>query len=1174
MSEAADRIARLAGNLCVTAGAGAGKTRCLVEAYLGLLAGAPERPPLMPGRIVAITFTEKAALEMRARVATAVAERARAGAPGPDWTALLARVEWAPIATIHSFCAQILREFGPLLGLDPEFAVFDQDAWDELKAEVLDEGLRELLGAGDARLLRLLKVHRLADRGGVAAILAKILADLATEGLTTAEAYAATHAAHQAALAPAAGLAAQVARAVAEMGPAASAGDLKKKPQYAQKAAELMAMFASAPGLLLTGGAPEPEALQAVLGLLGGQWGKFKAIKDAAKGPAEALNELAALPAAQERALDLLGLAAGMETALAREMARRGGFSFDHLLLKTLELLTNRPASLAALRERLGAVLVDEYQDVNPVQGRIIHLLAGLDGGEGEDRPLTLLVGDRKQSIYAFRGADLAEFGRVMAEFKAGRGGALEVLGHNYRSTGELVAFFNRVFPQVFADQPGKEAAPAVFVDFLAAEDTQAVGGAPRQGRGPAVEVLDLRPEDPEAPKLPLEAWRRREAAACAAHIAGLLAAGWVPGDIVLLFRRLSQVQIYEEALRASGLDFYTVRGRGFYACREVADVLLGLRAILDPADDQALAGWLRSPLVGLSDEALLALAYPEPPARRGLNHALAAGADLPAWLGAAQAQRWQAARARLAWLRPLARRLPPAELVEAMIETSDLIPVLLGLADGEQRVANLRKLIETAREAQAANHGGAAAFCRELGRLVDEPPADAQAPLASEGASVVRLMTIHQAKGLQFPVVVLPDLDSHPPKGGGPAGLGPGGVLAAKAWDFRANQWLATPLSQALKQREDAVQAAESARLFYVACTRAVAKLVFCLHGGDARRYPGRWRPWLEGAVLADPATAVIRPAEQAFNPAPAAARPSVLGADWLPPDPGPAQPAGAASAAGVALVRACLERPWLALGRVRESVSGLEDWLACPRRWWFTRRLGLDTAALIPAGGTGGGAAELGSLVHGLMERADLWAGPAGLEPALAELSLPPEQAAEVRRRAATAWATPLAGLLAASKPEQAWRELPFSLVLGCGPDGPELEIIGEIDLLLITASGETWLVDYKVSALAEPEKYRAQMALYALALWRGAEQHGPPPRAGLCFLGPKDAQWHELAFSPEELMAWQARIHEAGRRIASYPADLEPTDLPSGPECQGGRACPLAAHGLCTPPSEAPA
>ncbi|MFZ5587819.1 MAG: UvrD-helicase domain-containing protein [Thermodesulfobacteriota bacterium] len=1171
MPDAQARIARLAGNLCVTAGAGAGKTRCLVQAYLGLLAGTQGRPPLMPESIVAITFTEKAALEMRARVAAAVAERARAAAPGPDWAALLARVEWSPISTIHSFCAQILREFGPRLGLDPEFAVLDQDAWDELKAEVLAESLRERLRANDERLLRLLKVHSLAGPGGVAGVLSGILAGLATLGLGAAKALAATMVAHDQALASAPVLAAKVAAAAAELCAAVVVAKFNKKPQYFDNALQLQAFFDENPGRLVRDGAPDPTAVGTVLGLLGGNWGRFKDLKDAARQPAEALAELAAVPEAKARALDLLGLAAEVEAALETELARRGGLSFDHLLLKTLALLENHPDSLATLRGRLGALLVDEYQDVNPVQGRIIHRLAGLEGGADEgERPLTLLVGDRKQSIYAFRGADLAEFGQLMEKFQAGHGGTLEVLERNYRSTAELVDFFNCVFQKIFDDQPNQKATRNLFVEFTEA-DVQTVGGAPRQGRGPAVEVLDLRPDDSEATRLPLETWRRREAAALADHLGDLLAAGWAPGDIVLLFRRLSQVQIYEEALRAAGLNFYTVRGRGFYACREVADLLLGLRALLDPADDLALAGWLRSPLVGLSDEALLALAYPEPTHGVGLNHALAQGAGLPAWLGPEQAGRWAAARARLAWLRPLARRLPPAELIEALIEASDLIPVLLGLADGEQRVANLRKLIETAREHEAAGRGGAAGFCRELGRLVAEPPADPQAPLAGEGASVLRLMTIHQAKGLQFPVVVLPDLDSKPPAGSGPTGLAPGGVLAAKAWDIATAKWRPTPLSQDLKRREDSIQAAESARLFYVACTRAEAKLIFCLHGGEAKGYPGRWRPWLENAVLTDPATVVVRPAGRLAGAAQAGQSAPALGPDWLPAGPGPAAETGAA------LARACLARPSLALGRVRESVSGLEDWLACPRRWWFTRRLGLDTAVLAGAGGGAGQgrAAELGSDVHALLERADLWAGPEALAPALAALNLAPDQAREVHRRAAAAWTTPLADLLAQSRPGQAWRELPFSLLLPCGPAGPELEIIGEIDLLLITDAGETWLVDYKVSAQAEPEKYRAQMALYALALWRGADEQGPPPRAGLCFLGPRSAQWHELTFTPAELRAWRTRLEEAGREIASLPGEMEPTDLPAGADCRGGRACPLAAHGLCTPPlAEAPA
>ncbi len=1158
MSERRPEMQVLSGNLCLTAGAGAGKTYYLVGTYLGLLAGEGGHPPLPPEAIVAITFTEKAALEMRQRVAQAVGSLAREGAPGPDWGALLPRVEWAPISTIHSFCAQLLREHGALLGLDPEFAVLDQEAYAELVAQVIADHLRPLLREAPPGLLRLLRDWSL---GALSERLAGLLGQLATQGQTIDQVRAASLTAHDAALAAGPELARRVEIAVAAMVRDLAAGNLNQTAQFSGKIPQLNNVITAIPGGLWAGEGPDPARLARVLALLGGNWGKAKPLKDAALEAAQGLAELLAVPAARQRLGDLLDLAQGVSTDLERELRRRAALSFDHLLLLALELLETQPAVRAALRARHQAVLVDEYQDVNPVQGRLVQLLTGQDQ-PGASPVRCLLVGDRKQSIYAFRGADLAEFGRVMQRFAQGAG-RLEALPHNYRSRPELVEFFNRLFPVVFSDHDLAEHAPGAFVQW-AGHDPQTARASYQPSAQPVLEVLDLAGLAPEEAKLPLATWRRLEALHLAAHLGRLLAAGAQPGDIALLFRKLSQVDIYEEALREAGLDYYTVRGRGFYACQEIGDLLLGLRAALDPADDLALAGWLRSPGVGLSDEALVWLAQPAPGQSWGLNRALAQGLELPDWLGPEQAAIWRATRQALGRLRRLARRLTPAELIEELLAAGDLVPLHAASLAGEQKIANLRKLLESAR---AAARGGVEAFVRELQALVDAPPDDAQAPLLGEGADVIRLMTIHQAKGLEFPIVALPDLDSPPGGGGGPLALGPGGVLAVKVFDHLAGKWQSTPLTKAEAQRQKALAAAESARLFYVACTRARERLIFCLHGGQARDYPGRWRPWIDTAVLGDPAATVIAPDGQ--TPAPVLAPASALGPDLPPLSPGPR------ATEAQALLRRCLAPPTRPLGRVQESVSGIEDWLACPRRYWFTRRWGLDTASLAgPIGETGagpGGAAELGSHVHGLLERIDLWAGPLAIPPALEALGfLAPDTRAAVQQRVEGWWQTALPDIISRLRPPQVRREEPFSLLLDCGPQGPELELIGEIDLLLLPDDEPPFLVDYKVSDHPEPEKYRPQMALYALAVWLGLGRPEPPPRTALVFLGQQETFWRELKFSSADLTQWQADLMEAGRRIASLPAEMDPADLPAGPECPGG-ACPLARHGLCAPPRD---
>lgn len=1159
-----EEIQGLAQNFCVTAGAGAGKTTCLVETYLGLLAGSPGRPPLAPEQIVAITFTDKAAQEMRQRLVAAVAERARQGAPGPDWGQLLAQVEWAPIATIHSFCASLLREFGAVLDLDPGFAVLEANDFDELRQEVLAGLVRARLKAQDPTLARLLGAWRLAGRGGLYQRLAELQAGLATQGLSAAQARAATTQAHESQQAMAPELVAQLGALVASLAAAKASGEYGGKAAYLQKIDDLAVLWQDSANNLAQNSL-DSAFLDKLDAILAGNWGKAKEPKDQAQELAAGLRGLAGLPAALALAQDLLDLAQELEAALDQELGRRAVLSFDHLLIRAQQLLDQHSQVLAELRGRYRALMVDEFQDVNPLQGRMAYLLGGLAQPAGlasgqqlpEGGPLVLLMGDRKQSIYAFRGADVSVFAQAMEAFAAGAG-RVAALPENFRSRPELIAFFNRLFPQVFSQDRHREHAPAAYVDF--GPHDQQVPGRQDQGGPPVLEVLDCRGLAAPEEKLSLAAWRRLEAQALAAHLRALVASGVQPGDIAVLFRQMTQVRLYEQALAQAGVGYYTLGGRGFYQTQEVGDLLQALRALLDPSDSLALAGLLRSPLVGLSDASLLCLAHP--PGREGplpLGPALLQGPDLPAWLGPDQVAAGQRARAWLTELLPQARRLSPAELLERLVEDSGLMPVLLGSPGGGQKAANLRKLIELARD-PGLSRGGVEDFASRLAELAArDSDGEPQAPLMGEQAPVVRLLSIHKAKGLQFSVVMLADL-AFKPQAGTPL-LGPEGVLALKPRDLASGQTLDTTLTTAARARQKALEEAESARLFYVACTRARERLIFCLHGGAQ----GAWRNWVESLVLTYPEAQVVT-----AGPTPVTPPGQTLALAWpqgLPPEPGPLD------RQGQALVERCLHPQPLPVARVSEPVSGLEDWLSCPRRYLFTRRLGLDTAWLASgAGGAGQGAAELGSAVHRLLELAPLPSGPAGLDQVLAGLDLEPGLAAQARDLAAGWWDTDLPARLAALGPGELSREQGFSLCLPADQGFPEVELIGEFDLLACSQDDQALVVDYKITRHVEPLDYQAQMALYCLALWEGQGRQGPLPQVVLCYLWPGGSQLVDMCFSARELAQWRERVRQAGRDIAALPPGVQPADLPAGPGCPGG-ACPLRRAGLCPGGEEGP-
>ncbi len=1147
------RIQRLERNYCVTAGAGAGKTQCMVDTYAGLLAG-ERRAPLTPEQIVAITFTEKAAGEMRSRVAATLAQRSRRQAgSGNPWARLRLALEWSPISTIHGFCSTLLKEFGVLLGLDPDFGVLDDLEYQTLLDEMIDDLLRQKLAQRDQDLAWLLTQY---DLRRLAGILADLHQHLARAGVSITQAIQASEHAHLEPLGLVPELWDRFEQALGELEAARRAGEVPKSARYGARLDDLLQAWPDIKEQI----AAQPlevEVLDRLERLLKGNWGKLGELKDRARGPLESLVLRLPLSLAWELTRQVLGLLARVDEALERELSARAVLSFDHLLILARRLLWENHAVLARLRRRWRVIMVDEFQDVNPVQGDLVRLLAGLQDPpgyrppEGEERPRLLVVGDPKQSIYAFRGAEVAEFTRTMENFP---GGQVVSLPENFRSAPELVDFYNRTFPEVFAEGKHREVAPESYLEFREADRQKACSDSTAlQGR--PLEVLLVKGEGSLAQR------REEEARVLAWYLERLIREeGVEAGEIVVLLRKLTQVAVYERALRQRGVDFYTVRGRGFFECQEVADMLMALKAVLDPEDEVALAGFLRSPLVGLSDEALLALAWEGREAGpRGLGRALER--ELPGWIDGQEHRRWQRARGLLAELRPLARRLLPAELLERILDDTGIIPVLAAAPGGEQKVANLRKLLEMARDPLEGGQGGAQEFVQELASLVENPPQDAQAPLVGENARVVRLMSIHQAKGLQFEVVVLADPGG---RAGGWLGLpppGPGGVVSFKPRDPAWGDLLDNMVHKQLRKRQQAREEAEDARLFYVACTRARRRLVFTLYQDG--KYLATWAKWVQRMVNEGDfgLRSVDPPGDDTVCPPPGQAATVAM-----PAGPGPRDQGGAR------VVARCLERAPLAVARVRESVSGLESWFECPRLWFHTRRLGLDTGALWGPGrgedDRAGGLSpvELGHAVHMLLELAPLQRGPQGLEEVRGlvgrRLGLEAEQVRAAAELAAGLWHTELGKRLAGLPPTHVLREQGFLLHLPAAKGVPEVEVLGSLDLVLVEESGPL-VVDYKVTGLVQPEHYQDQLALYSLALWSGPGQGGPPPRTALCYLWSGGGRLVQLDFSPSELEGYRHRVQEAAAEMARLGPKTSILEVPARRDCTG---CILESSAVC--------
>ncbi|HKR22255.1 MAG TPA: 3'-5' exonuclease, partial [Pyrinomonadaceae bacterium] len=457
------------------------------------------------------------------------------------------------------------------------------------------------------------------------------------------------------------------------------------------------------------------------------------------------------------------------------------------------------------------------------------------------------VVGDRKQSIYSFRGADVDVF-REMTSVLVGAGGEAKPLQLNFRSQPPLIAFFNHLFERLFQlpdDMPREQQRTLDELGYVKHEDSE----PKRELRdaGPLVELLiTTRPSLEDDPKAEQDS-RVLDAKQIARRINTLIKSDSPKikyGDIALLFRAMTHVSIYESAFRHANIPYQTVLGRGFYEREEITDLIQLLRFLDNTTDELALAAVLRSPLCGISDNSLFALR--NPPTRK-LYTALQNHLEIEHITDEEHELLDRAARliSRLVGRR---HHYSIHDLLRFAVAESEYMTVAAANFDGAQRLANVQRLFTLA--ARFENSG--THLIRDFVRYVEE--FEAIGSRESEGqidqsADAVRLMTIHQAKGLEFPIVIIPDLqrlsriatdnwvmlDRH-------QGLtlkvpdGRGNLVAGKTFSFFEKRYTYRELF-------------ESMRLLYVAATRAEDRLIFSGATEDLaglNRSNDSWLKWI----------------------------------------------------------------------------------------------------------------------------------------------------------------------------------------------------------------------------------------------------------------------------------------------------------------------------------------
>ena len=822
--------------VALSSGAGCGKTTVLTDRFLRAL---EERRPL--DRLVAVTFTEKAAAEMRQRIRARCRERVEAGdADSDDWRRVLRGLEAGRIGTFHGFCLDLLKRYAVQAGLPPEFAVLDEAVAPTLRDEALRGLIRRWLAEGHPDLVPLaVELGLDAVREGLRSLLAgRALADPGRWAAFEADDLIR----HWNRAWEDEGRPAVLRNFVDDARPCLQLlrDNPCGHPVGADRRAVLLAEIPMLPD------APHPDLsfdeIREAAKVVGGGGGKdwpsidvyervkkhYTKLRSAVDRTRKRLNIDETLTRrSAELGVRFARLAEEVQAEVDRLKHRREAADFEDLLVRARDLLLGQDRGvLETLRSEIDLLLVDEFQDTDPVQGAIVRALAGEEPSDGR----LFLVGDSKQSIYRFRGAAP----RIFEEFRDDLPpeGRLALTG-NFRSVPGVIDFANALFHDLY-DDPG---------EALRAEHP----GVETEGDAAAVEFLWAFEQGVSTKKPTVAERRRTEARWIARLLADRLERGWmirVPkegvvrearlGDVAILLRAMTSAGVYETALADEGIDSHSFDGSAFFAQQEVLDVVNLLAAIEDPFDPLALAASLRSPCFGVGDPGLYWLANARLDDRPAdLDRNLRRCAEV-AELSRADRRRALRARDLLERWRNAKDRVSVSALLDRVLDESGLEAALVAEPMGDRRRANVRKLVRLAAQ---YDRGGfpLADFVARLRVDQRQLAREDQAATNTEGGDAVRIMSIHRAKGQEFPVVIVPDLDRKPPPMSKGVVIHPrhGPIVRADVEPGTAPPpWAADDRPRGLGEQlyrasEDRNERDEADRLFYVAATRAQSHLI-----------------------------------------------------------------------------------------------------------------------------------------------------------------------------------------------------------------------------------------------------------------------------------------------------------------------------------------------------------
>lgn len=839
-------------SICVDAGAGSGKTRVLVGRILALL----ESGKADLNEIVAITFTDKAAAEMKDRLRAMCRERAPQddSAAMTTWRERERRVHSARISTFHTFCSSLLRENALEIGLDPDFTILSDPESILLRNEIVRDTVHDLVEKGDPEALRFASEH------GVDVLIREILSGLGRGSMMKRlqEIQPNDSPKSICALWRETSENAHIQRLM----DVRSSARLKTfRTQLESFAGEMIADRDARETLRLAmlrlcdcvANASDSNAVQGYLDEIAGvsakgarkkNWSSEenyallskvqKRVTDFAKNLHAPVYDDSVEVHSAELTQSFLTVYSEVARAFDEAKAARTATDFDDLIEKAHTLLTTNDALRDRVASGIKFLLIDEFQDTDSLQLDLAKCLAAKDGRIG---PEVFIVGDAKQSIYDFRGAETKLFQEARAD-----SGKIIALDTNFRSQRGVLSFVNEFFsasgllhavePEYSHLHAARNDRKENRIEFLIPEETDehSVDDYRRlEADMIATRLIELCGPDSALQIEDSESRRQRRAQF---------------GDAAILFRSTSSVHIYEDALRNAGVPFYVVSGAGFYERQEIHDLRNLLQVIIDPWDETALLGFLRSPIASMKDQAIMEMCSPspEPPHKctRGLASAFRSGARLDE---AEQNARFESARTLVANCRARAD-LPLSAFLRHVLSETSFEAILLSQHHGAQKAGNVRKLIELAEDFSSTQ------TLRSFVRYLDEVSAheirEGDATQVTTDSQMVTLMTIHKAKGLEFPLLVLADTARGLQKGRDTGFIVSHRRVGVCAKVIGADGSMSKPaIARTISQAHEDDGEAEHARVLYVALTRARDHLI--ISGGPKLKNPGSWLEHLD---------------------------------------------------------------------------------------------------------------------------------------------------------------------------------------------------------------------------------------------------------------------------------------------------------------------------------------